>query len=156
MDNHHITLNPYTYTLLLEACANTAAFGFGKTLHNRIRISGINDLPVHNSLIDMYGKCGRISDAISTFISLTSKDVITWTALIGGCASHGHFNQMLDYFNQMQASNITPNDITFVNILYGCSHAGKLDVAFTLLDTMKTKYKIEPTLQVFDFGDKTD
>ena len=34
------------------------------------------------SLIDMYGKCGRIEEGLAVFLSMKDKNVFTWNALI--------------------------------------------------------------------------
>ncbi len=45
---------------------------------------------VVNSLVDMYAKCGSMDDAWRVFNKMPSRDVVTWTAVLGGCALHGH------------------------------------------------------------------
>ena len=41
---------------------------------------------VGSSLVDMYAKCGSLDDAWITFNKLFEKTIVSWNALIAGCA----------------------------------------------------------------------
>jgi pentatricopeptide repeat protein len=138
--------NSHACALLIDACSHTSAYKTGKNLHNWV-LNTQPDIYINNSLIDMYAKCGRIADARSVFEGIKNKDVATWTALIGGLATHGDYDKMMEMFHQMKMSGVLPNATTFVTLLNGCSHANKLEEALTLLETMKTEFHIEPTIQ---------
>jgi pentatricopeptide repeat protein len=49
----------------------------------------------------MYAKCGSIEDARKVFHKMQSQDVVTWTAILGGFAIHGHGKEALKHFEQM-------------------------------------------------------
>ena len=59
------------------------------------------DLMVQNALVDMYAKCRSLNAANSIFdyISLTERNVVTWTVMIGGYAQHGDANSALQLFS---------------------------------------------------------
>lgn len=44
------------------------------------------DSIIGSALIDMYAKCGCIDKAFETFNLLSTKDVFSWTTMIGGLA----------------------------------------------------------------------
>jgi len=70
---------------------------------------------------------GSMKDAWSAFNKMPSQDVVTWTAILGGCAMHGHGKDALKHFEQMCDKGLQPDDITFVCLLSACSHAGLMD-----------------------------
>jgi pentatricopeptide repeat protein len=44
----------------------------------------------------MYAKCGSMEDTWSVFNKMPSQNVVTWTAILGGCAMHGHGKEALN------------------------------------------------------------
>jgi pentatricopeptide repeat protein len=62
----------------------------------------------------MYAKCGSVEDAWKMFHKMPSQDVVTWTAILGGCANHGHGNEALQHFERMCEEGVQPDHITFV------------------------------------------
>ncbi len=49
---------------------------------------------VGTSLVDMYAKCGSMEDAYRVFNKMSSRDAVTWTAMLSGHAGKGrrHWN----------------------------------------------------------------
>ncbi len=119
---------PVTFVGVLNACASVVALGNGRQVHEQIIESGCeSDVFVGNSLVDMYAKCGTMEDACKVFNKMSSRDVISWNAILVGFAMHGHGNKALEHFKQMCEEGVEPNDVTFVCILSACSHAGLVD-----------------------------
>ncbi len=73
---------------------------------------------VGNSLIAMYAKCGSIDDAWKVFNKMSSRDVVTWNAMILGHVKCGQGQKVL--FRQMQQENVQMNSFTFVGVLNTC------------------------------------
>ncbi|PWA42228.1 tetratricopeptide repeat (TPR)-like superfamily protein [Artemisia annua] len=48
-------------------------------------------------------------------------DLVSWTAMIMGCASHGRAHEAISLFKQMEVEGFTPNSVTFVAVLTACS-----------------------------------
>lgn len=96
MISKNITPNTHCYTLLLAACSHTAAYATGKRLHSQLLKDNDMSIILQNTIIDMYGKIGRLSDAVATFHNSTQKDIITWTALIGALADHGIYLEIIN------------------------------------------------------------
>jgi pentatricopeptide repeat protein len=65
-----------------------------------------------NSLVDMYAKCREIEFACQLFERISERDVISWSAMISGCAKNGAADEALILFNRMQQAGIKPNLIT--------------------------------------------
>lgn len=98
---------------LVSACAQVGALQQGKRIHNYIIRSGFeSDVSVMNSLVDMYAKCRVIEFACQLFERISERDVISWSAMISGCAKNGFASEALILLNRMQQSCIKPNLIT--------------------------------------------
>jgi pentatricopeptide repeat protein len=80
-------------------CASLVALGNGRWAHEQIIENGCeSDVFVGNSLVDMYAKCGSMEHACKVFNKMSSRDVISWNAILAGFAMHGHGNKALEHF----------------------------------------------------------
>ncbi|KAK3016266.1 hypothetical protein RJ639_006097 [Escallonia herrerae] len=98
----------------------------------------------------MYAKCGILDYAYRAFESIDKPDSVAWTALIAGCAYHGNASKALSLFKRMLASGARPNAITFVAVFNACSHSGLISEAKQFLETMSSKYGVDPTIDHYD------
>ncbi|TQD88169.1 hypothetical protein C1H46_026230 [Malus baccata] len=100
---------------LLNACANLSAYEQGKQIHVHILKFGfMSDAFAGNSLVNMYAKCGSIEDADRAFAEVPERGIVSWSAMIGGLAQHGHGREALNFFAQMLKDGVPPNHITLV------------------------------------------
>ncbi|CAJ1816174.1 unnamed protein product [Sphenostylis stenocarpa] len=130
---------------ILSACAELTLLEFGKQVHSDFIKSGLrSSLSADNSLVTMYAKCGSLDDADAIFDSMHVRDVITWTALIVGYAQNGKGRHSLRFYDAMVSSGTKPDFITFIGLLFACSHAGLVDEGRTYFHQMKNIYAIEP------------
>ena len=87
----------------------------------------MNNVVLGTSLIDMYGKCGMLTEAQKVFDHILVKDIFSWNALISGYAQNGLGDQALNCLRQMQrVPGILPNAMTFASILNVCGYVGSL------------------------------
>ncbi|CAN8280623.1 unnamed protein product [Cochlearia groenlandica] len=130
---------------VLSASAELTLLEFGQQVHGNYIKSGFpSSLSVYNSLVTMYTKCGSLEDANVIFNSMETRDLITWTALIVGYAKNGKAKDSLQSYNLMIGSGITPDYVTFIGLLFACSHAGLIEEAQGYFDSMRTVYGITP------------
>ncbi|GLT98527.1 hypothetical protein SLE2022_160280 [Rubroshorea leprosula] len=106
-----------------------------------------SDILMLNSLIDMYGKCGRMDLAYRVFSKMNEKNVSSWTSMIVGYAMHGHVIEALECFRCMREAGVRPNHVTFVGVLSACVHGGRVQDGRHFFDMMKNVYRIQPQLQ---------
>jgi pentatricopeptide repeat protein len=140
--------NSVTFVGVLNACASVVALEEGRCAHEQIIERGWDsDVFVGSSLVDMYAKCGSMEDAWKVFNKMQSRDVVTWTAILGGCAMHGHGKDALQHFERMCEEGVAPNDVTFVCLLSACSHAGLVDEGMHCYTSMITDYMISAKLE---------
>ncbi|KAG6575540.1 Pentatricopeptide repeat-containing protein, partial [Cucurbita argyrosperma subsp. sororia] len=77
---------------------------------------------VKTSFVDMYAKNGSINVAGSLFEMLEAKRIVSWkNAMITGYAMHGHANEALDSFEELNGKALPDLIITFVGVLVACS-----------------------------------
>ncbi|XP_057420066.1 pentatricopeptide repeat-containing protein At4g30700 [Lotus japonicus] len=139
------TPNPVTITTTLSACAQLGSLSFGKWVHQLIKSKNLEpNIYVSTALIDMYAKCGNISEARQLFDSMSEKNTVTWNTIIFGYGLHGYGHEALKLFKEMLHSGIHPSGVTFLSILYACSHAGLVREGEEIFHDMVNKYRIEP------------
>jgi pentatricopeptide repeat protein len=148
MQREGVWPNSVTFVGVLNACASVIALEEGRFVHQQIIQSGLEtDVFVANSLVDMYAKCGSMGDAWRVFNKMPSRDLVTWNAILGGFAMHGHGKEALKHFAQMCEEGVQPDDITFICLLSACSHAGLVDEGMHCYASMVTNYMIPAKLE---------
>eukprot|EP01018_Ginkgo_biloba_P029665 Gb_20774 [translate_table: standard] len=134
-----------TMVSVLQACAHLGALQQGKWIHDYIIRNHFEaDVSVGTALIDMYAKCGSVEVARQCFDKMPKRNVISWSAMISGYGMHGHGDDALTLFSQMQETNTLPDDITFISVLSACGHAGLVDEGWHYFNCMSQYYCITP------------
>lgn len=137
-----------TVACILPACASLAALDRGREIHGYALRNGYSkDKYVVNALVDMYVKCGLLVLARSLFNMILNKDLVSWTVMIAGYGMHGFGSEAVNTFNQMRMAGIEPDKVSFISILYACSHSGLLDEGWKFFNIMKKECQIEPNLE---------
>ncbi|TKY66374.1 Pentatricopeptide repeat-containing protein [Spatholobus suberectus] len=146
MQDANIKSDPFICSSLLNACANLSAYEQGKQLHvHAIKFGFMCDIFASNSLVNMYAKCGSIEDADRAFSEIPNRGIVSWSAMIGGYAQHGHGKEALQLFNQMLRDGVPPNHITLVSVLCACNHAGLVNEGKQYFEKMEEMFAIKPT-----------
>lgn len=137
-----------TLLSVLSACALLGALELGRWVHEYVKKNRFGSyVKVNTALIDMYAKCGSLEEAISVFQSMPYKDTQAWSAMIIAYAIHGHGTTSITTFNTMQEGGVQPDSITFLGLLYACSHSGMVDKGLHYFHIMKTQYRIVPNIK---------
>ncbi|XP_058093404.1 pentatricopeptide repeat-containing protein At4g14050, mitochondrial [Magnolia sinica] len=140
--------DPFILSTVIGASSNLAALEMGKQLHCLVVVLGYkSSMVASNALVDMYAKCSEILAAKRVFGEIPQRDVVSWTTMIVGMAQHGQAEEALTLFNDMVATGQKPNEVTFVGLIYACSHAGLVDKGRYLFSSMIKDYNITPSLQ---------
>lgn len=129
----------------LLACSQVGFLKLGKSIHGYIvrrldfdRVSG-------TAVIDMYSKCGSLSCARALFDRISSRDSISWNAMIASYGIHGHGKQALSLFFQMMETNLKPDHTTFASLLSALSHSGLVKEGRHWYDRMVSEFNIQPS-----------
>ncbi|RZC43660.1 hypothetical protein C5167_036613 [Papaver somniferum] len=131
-----------------NACAELGALYLGRRVHVYIFKVGLHsNLHAANSLIDLYAKCGSIWEAHAVFDEMERRNVVSWTSLIVGLAVNGFGEDALELFGKLERERLIPSEITFVGVLYACSHCGMVDEGFEYFRRMREEYGIPPKIE---------
>ncbi|KNA24226.1 hypothetical protein SOVF_017730 [Spinacia oleracea] len=114
--------NPFTYSSVLKACASVEAIKHGKLIHSSLNKSPVfsNNIFVGSALINMYAKCGCVSDAFQVFNSMKEKNLVSWRSMIVGYATNGYCREALKLMYQMQEEGLQVDDYTVTTVLTAC------------------------------------
>lgn len=118
-------ITPSTYAHLICACSSLRSLGLGKGIHNHILKSTCQvDLILQNHILNMYGKCGSLKDAIEVFDAMPQRNVVSWTSMISGYSQNGRDDNAVKLYLQMVRFGFRPDQFTFGSIIKACSGMG--------------------------------
>ncbi|XP_010270856.1 PREDICTED: putative pentatricopeptide repeat-containing protein At1g56570 [Nelumbo nucifera] len=122
-----VDLNPFSCSIAIRACASIGIPSFGKQMHVMVIKCGFDfNLPVANSLLDMYCRCNSLSEAKRYFHEIPQKDLITWNTLIAGYEKSGS-DWSLNLFLHMLSEGLSPNCFTFTSVIAACANLALLN-----------------------------
>ncbi|XP_024545081.1 pentatricopeptide repeat-containing protein At4g13650-like [Selaginella moellendorffii] len=128
---------------IVDACAKIGDLGEGRELHRRIIQHRVeSDIVVCNALITMYNKCGSLAGAREIFQSIQGPNIISWNAMLASYCEHGSNAAALELFARMVNDGCPPDDITFVSILFACSHAGLFEQGWQHFVSMRDDFGV--------------
>ncbi|MQL77958.1 hypothetical protein Taro_010384 [Colocasia esculenta] len=117
----------FAVSAVLPACARMSACKHGKEIHGyMIRHDiGANSAAVHNALMDMYVKAGRLDSASKIFARMLDKDSISWTVMILGHSLHGQGEAGVELFREMERGphGLQPDETAYHAVVHACSTA---------------------------------
>ncbi|KAJ3683183.1 hypothetical protein LUZ60_013410 [Juncus effusus] len=142
-----INPNSFTISCALMATARLSSFHFGRQIHAYLFRHDYLHMKLHvsNCLIDMYGKCGDIFSSRKVFDGMHERNNVSWTSIMAGYGMQGQGSETLKLFHRMQNGGFKPDEITFLVLLYACSHAGLVDTGLEYFDKMSQNYGIAPS-----------
>ncbi|VVA98152.1 unnamed protein product [Arabis nemorensis] len=130
---------------ILGACSLQASMGPGKEIHGHSLRTGIlMDKKLVTAFVDMYSKCGNVEYAEKVFNTSFERDTIMYSAMIGGCAHHGHEAKAFQLFEDMIEGGFKPDEITFMAILSACCHRGLVLEGEKYFKSMIEVFNISP------------
>lgn len=130
---------------VLNICANAVLLSLGRQIHACVlKNQPVHDIALGNALVDMYAKTGELEDARQAFDEMRQRDVISWTSLITCYGQHGHGETAIALFAKMEDDGVKPNDVTFLSLLFACSHSGLTTKGLHFFHLMVSKYGIHP------------
>ncbi|KAK7345858.1 hypothetical protein VNO77_16471 [Canavalia gladiata] len=130
---------------VLSAAASLSSLKKGKEIHGfLIRNGFFLEGPIASSLVDMYARCGTVENSRNIFNSVNLRDVILWTSMINANGMHGCGNEAIALFKKMTDENVIPDHITFLALLYACSHSGLMVEGKRFFEIMKYEHQLEP------------
>ncbi|KAM0919051.1 hypothetical protein ACQ4PT_008456 [Festuca glaucescens] len=141
----------YSLGTVLRACAGLSSVKPGKEIHCRfLRNGGWRDVVVESALVDLYAKCGALDYAYRIFEASSVRNTITWNAMICGFAQNGHAEGAINLFNRMVREGARPDYISFIGVLFACSHTGMVEQGRNYFNSMSKDYGIAPGIEHYN------
>jgi pentatricopeptide repeat protein len=151
MQKEGVAPDTATFVSSLSACARLVALTEGRQFYNGSILRGFEgDTAIATAIFNMYAKCGSIQEALQMFENMPEKNEVSWSAMIAAYSRHGHGKEALLLFDKMLGAGCQPNEVTFVSVLYACSHAGLLEEGRKWWYAMRYDYGITPIPDHFD------
>ncbi|XP_015877319.3 pentatricopeptide repeat-containing protein At1g18485 [Ziziphus jujuba] len=119
-----------TIVTLLPVTTGEGDVAMGMVIHGlAVKLGLSEELMVNNALMDMYSKCGYLSDARILFSKNDKKNVVSWNSMIGGFSREGDVFGTFDLLRrmQMEEENVKVNEVTLLNVLPACSEEVELE-----------------------------
>lgn len=140
MDMVHLGLqiDHFVLSIVLKVSSSLASHLSGKQIHAFCLKKGYeSERVITTALIDMYAKCGDIEDALALFRCLSEIDTMCWTGIIVGCAKNGKADEAISLLHKMIESGTKPNEITILGVLTACRHAGLVEEAWAVFNSIE-------------------
>ncbi|XP_061992772.1 pentatricopeptide repeat-containing protein At4g31070, mitochondrial [Rosa rugosa] len=140
--------NSVTLLALISACTSLSSLQIGCGVHSYVLKSGLNsDIFIGNALINMYAKCGCLTDSHEIFKEMPSIDSVSWSTMIESYGLHGRGDEALKLFLEMQDRGIEPDAVAFLSVLSACNHAGLVEEGKKIFKLMREDSKITVSLE---------
>lgn len=131
---------------LLQAFAQLGYFSLAQEVQSYVYRSCMeNELPVINSLLTTYSKCGKLHLSEKLFVHMARRDLASWNAMITAYGMHGKCHEALNLFNRMKKKCIVPDEVTFTSVLSACSHSGLVEEGLRVFRSMKEDFSMIPS-----------
>ncbi|KAH7421531.1 hypothetical protein KP509_13G062400 [Ceratopteris richardii] len=129
MQTEGIDPDAVTFTYILKACGSSGAVYKGIEVHAEIARQLLleRDITLSSALVDMYAKCGLVAKSEETFEGLPVKDMISWTALIGGYSEYGHDEKVLNCYERIRDKKFPLDEVAYASVMKSCGSLGALE-----------------------------
>ncbi|KAL1362722.1 pentatricopeptide repeat-containing protein At2g41080-like isoform X3 [Arachis hypogaea] len=140
-----------TFVTVISSCSELATLGQGKQIHaESIKAGASSIVDVVSSLVSMYSRCGSLQDSMKAFSEGKQRDIVLWSSMISAYGFHGQGEEAIKLFNGMEQENLPGNEVTFLSLLYACSHCGLKDKGLDFFELMVQKYGLKARLEHYN------
>ncbi|OMO64128.1 hypothetical protein CCACVL1_22017 [Corchorus capsularis] len=127
----------FTYPLVLKACTELNDLEEGEKvrdfiLWNERRYDKTFNVYVECAMIDMFAKCGSLSQARQIFEGIDVKDLACWCSMIRGYVLSGEWFEALSLFKRMRFEGLSPDSVIIATILPVCGRLEDVKMGRTL------------------------
>lgn len=110
--------NQYTLGSLLKSVSSTFQVLKGFQLHSFVVKTGLDrNVFSGSSLVDMYAKCGSLTEAHLAFESIANPNTVSWNTIISGHAQAGDAITAFSLFREMEIEGLKPDESSFASLL---------------------------------------
>lgn len=125
LENEDVT--PHCITIAVKASASIDSITTGKQIHSSVvKRDFHSNLPVMNSILDLYCRCGYLTEAKRHFHEMVDRDLITWNTLISEL-ERSDSSEALLMFQRFESQGFVPNCYTFTSLVAACANIAALN-----------------------------
>ncbi|TVU31850.1 hypothetical protein EJB05_23552, partial [Eragrostis curvula] len=166
----------YTYGSVLKACASLQSLEYGLMIHDKVIKSGLgSDAFVASTVVDMYCKCGMITEAQKLHDRIGRRELVSWNAIISGFSLNRQSEEAQKFFSNMLDMGLVPDHFTYATVLDTCANLATIElgkqihgqiikqemlgdeyVSSTLVDMYAKCGNMPDSLQMFEKAQKRD
>ncbi|XVF11889.1 hypothetical protein REPUB_Repub08aG0066300 [Reevesia pubescens] len=155
MRRARVELDQVALVAALSACAELGDLELGKWIHSYIKeASRFRSqrllVSLNNALIHMYASCGLIEEAYEVLRYMQERSTVSWTSIIMGLAKQGFAQRAIAVFEFMLSlgeREVKPDEITYIGVLFACSHAGYIEEGRHYFTQMTQRWGIKPRIE---------
>ncbi|KAE8802572.1 pentatricopeptide repeat-containing protein [Hordeum vulgare] len=131
VDDGSVAADGFTYPPVIKACAVLGAVEQGRVIRDHVeagvaRGDATPNVFVQCALVNMFAKCGCLGEARSVFESMQEKDVVAWTAMIGGAVHAGDWLDAMCLFNRMRSEGFSADSVIIATVIPACGRVKEL------------------------------
>lgn len=135
------------YFILMEACGKAKALNEAKAVHEHlIRFISPIKVSTFNKILEMYGKCGSMEDAYTTFNQMPERNLTSWDTMISWFARNGLGEDAIDMFTRFKEAGLKPDGEMFLGVFDACGVLGDVTEGMLHFDSMSKVYGISPSV----------
>jgi pentatricopeptide repeat protein len=131
--------NQKTFVVILHACTilvekepdaeKTALFDLASAIHADLRRWGFEgNVFIGNTLVSIYGKLGKLTQAEDVFARMLRHETVSWNAMLSAYVERNEGEAALELYGRMRQENAIANDVTHLCLLQACGAIGSLEV----------------------------
>ncbi|XP_039119149.1 pentatricopeptide repeat-containing protein At4g13650 isoform X1 [Dioscorea cayenensis subsp. rotundata] len=119
----HRDLGVFAFASALRASgASRKNWHLVQQIHGRLVRHGFcSDPIIGNPLIDLYSKNGNVESGWSVFDELSSRDNVSWVAMVSGFSQNGLGEEALRLYHWMHQSRVSPTPYVLSSVLSACT-----------------------------------
>eukprot|EP01084_Bolivina_argentea_P000929 1702_1 len=120
--NNDIKKDNICDNLAIKACGNIGNLNKGISIYKDIEFNKDN-IQIQNSLIDFFGDCGQIEQALNVFNSMDDKyrDIVSVGALMKGLIHNEYDKDALKLYDNLSDGNIKKTGVVYSLALKACT-----------------------------------
>ena len=136
----------------MKACSIIRSINKGHEIYAEVSKRGWeNDVCISSALVDLNAKCGLFAEAQNVFGRLPVREIVSWNALIAGCAQQSDYSLAFQLFqDNMLQLRLETNVVTFLCLILAGSRGGLLYDGLLHLNSMQGHHHITPMLEHYN------
>ncbi|KAF2314981.1 hypothetical protein GH714_037428 [Hevea brasiliensis] len=135
-----------SWTILIMGYRSAGNYDDALIAFEQMQYAGL--VPNHVTMVNVLGACasfGAIEMGLDVFRSMKERNIFTWNAVIKGLAFAKCGQEAVLLLNRMEEEGLNPDEVTLVNVLSACSHAGMVDMGQRIFSSLiNGKYGFSP------------